>query len=107
MNSSTLQIFTGKVITEILKDLNANTELFSFLLKNCFHAKKTVQCSVSLLVCFVALGDYTTFCVHSMYLLLKTRPESETFLMLHICIQTQKTNVSRSTAMTQEGICIS
>lgn len=84
--------------------------------------QKTVQCSVSLLVCFVALGDYTTFCVHSMYLLLNECSydgetddgtcvlmsiESETFLMLHICIQAQKTNVSRSTVMTQEGICIS
>lgn len=84
--------------------------------------QKTVPCSVSLLVCFVALGDYTTFCVHSMYLLLNECShdgetddwtcvlmciESETFLMLHICIQAQKTNVCRSTVMTQEGVCIS
>lgn len=84
--------------------------------------QKTVACSVSLLVCFVALGDYTTFCVHSMYLLLNECShdgetddwtcvlmciESETFLMLHICIQAQKTNVCRSTVMTQEGVCIS
>lgn len=103
--------------------------IVSFLLKNCFHAKHcAVQCELTCLLC-CTWRLYNILCAqkkwisrHFMYLLLKECSyagktddwtcvlmciESETFLMLHIYIQAHKTNVSRSTVMTQEGICIS